>query len=109
FYTILSFFEKAHNAALSGEQRTTTPNKTTLNTVLKFATKTAQRCESVFNALLIKCFPQARHSNKPPNLPHRISLVFTGCRSTLRFRNQATANTTPTVTKDEPPTEVRKS
>ncbi|AXY01261.1 hypothetical protein D1115_08790 [Vibrio alfacsensis] len=67
------------NAALSGEQRTTKLNKTTLNTAPQFATKTAQRCESVLNALLIKWFPQARDSNKPLNLPQRTSLVFTGC------------------------------
>ncbi|NOI02029.1 hypothetical protein F0241_13075 [Vibrio kanaloae] len=68
-----------YNAALSGELRPTTLNKTTLITALQFATKTAQRCESVLNALLITKLPQARDSNKPQSSPQQTNLNSTGC------------------------------
>ncbi|TXM07334.1 hypothetical protein FVP09_24130 [Vibrio parahaemolyticus] len=52
---------------LSGEQCTTALDKTTLITALKFATKTAERCESILNTLLIKYFPRVLDLKTTPD------------------------------------------
>ncbi|NOH26512.1 hypothetical protein F0256_25595 [Vibrio europaeus] len=64
---------------LSGEQRTTILNKATLNTTLKFATKTAERWESGLNTLLIKYFWRALDSTKPLTPTPQTNQTFTGC------------------------------
>ncbi|TOD59780.1 hypothetical protein CGJ60_24000 [Vibrio parahaemolyticus] len=52
---------------LSGEQRTTALDKTTLITEPEFATKTAERCESILNTLLIKYFPRVLDLKTAPD------------------------------------------
>ncbi|TFH89309.1 hypothetical protein ELS82_22950 [Vibrio ouci] len=80
------------NAKLSGEQRPTALNKATLNTTAKFATKTAERCESDLNDLLIKCLKQMRTSNKPRNSTPQTNPIFSGCCPTEVTRNQSETN-----------------
>ncbi|EXF69192.1 hypothetical protein D030_3198 [Vibrio parahaemolyticus AQ3810] len=77
---------------LSGEQRTTSLNETTLITELKFATKTAERCESILNTLLIKYFPHALDSKSAPDSTSTTNQIFTGYYPTTASTNKVSAS-----------------
>ncbi|TOM79043.1 hypothetical protein CGH70_22350 [Vibrio parahaemolyticus] len=77
---------------LSGEQRPTSLNITTLITTLKFATKTAERWESILNTLLIKYFPYALDSKHAPDSTTITNYIFTGYGPTTASTNKVSTS-----------------